>query len=146
MIPHAIRPPCASCPRAAQGLSLPCCGQVQLYTGHCRGCARGDAIVIRRMEECTPEILASTLPDPPSGEDRAAAAVLPVKETLSLVSRMKKCPSWQATSDCGCAGAAKCLLGKGRGGVVNYQECFACLREQDALTEAHRPSTGDSGS
>lgn len=79
-----------------------------------------------------------------SGQE-SPLTVIPVAGTLGLIARMKKCPSWEASSSCGC-GQNKCRQDKGLGGIVVHADCFACLREQDALTEGPRPSTEGSGS
>lgn len=56
----------------------------------------------------------------------------PLSRTLELLSRMHACPSRTERADCGCAGLATCSLGKGQAGVVNHQDCFACLEASDA--------------
>lgn len=47
-------------------------------------------------------------------------------ETIALIARMKSCEHWEATSDCGCS-ANICKAGKGKEGIVNHADCFACL-------------------
>lgn len=75
-----------------------------------------------------------------------ATVVKGVGEVFALIDRMKNCKSWLASSSCGC-GANQCLAGKGRQGIVNHQDCFACIRAQDGLiTEAPHLLTGGSGS
>ncbi|WP_254053225.1 hypothetical protein [Singulisphaera sp. GP187] len=51
-----------------------------------------------------------------------------VAESTALIARMKACPHWQASSECGC-GVNRCLAGKGREGKVSHQDCFECLQE-----------------
>ena len=50
------------------------------------------------------------------------------KGTQILIDKMKLCRHRYTTTDCGCAGAARCKLGKGRNGIVNYNECFECIK------------------
>jgi hypothetical protein len=53
---------------------------------------------------------------------------LGVGESLTLLRTMNACPHRSARTDCGCAGLGRCALGRGRDGLVNHLDCFACLR------------------
>jgi hypothetical protein len=57
-------------------------------------------------------------------------AMIPVRESASLLARMKACPDRDPTTNAGC-GCALCARGKGRGGIVNHRDCFACLRGEN---------------
>ena len=57
-----------------------------------------------------------------------AAAAPSLAESLALIGQMKACPHRRPETDCGCAGLARCDLGKGREGLVNHLDCFGCLR------------------
>src|SRR3954454_9779473 len=59
--------------------------------------------------------------------DRAGEAPS-LAESLALIEQMKACPHRLPEADCGCAGLARCDLGKGREGLVNHLDCFDCLR------------------
>ncbi len=48
-------------------------------------------------------------------------------ESLGLIGQMKACPYRRPEANCGCAGLARCDLGKGRDGLVNHLDCFDCL-------------------
>lgn len=54
----------------------------------------------------------------------------PARESIALVERMKACPHWIPETECGCGGLARCALGRGRDGLVNHHDCFACLQSQ----------------
>ena len=49
-------------------------------------------------------------------------------ESLALIRRLSACPHRSARTDCGCAGLARCALGRGQQGLVNHHDCFDCLR------------------
>ncbi|AGA26032.1 hypothetical protein [Singulisphaera acidiphila] len=51
-----------------------------------------------------------------------------VAASTVLIARIKACPHWQASSECGC-GVNRCAAGKGRDGKVSHQDCFECLQE-----------------
>jgi hypothetical protein len=50
-----------------------------------------------------------------------------VAESIALLRRMKECPH-RAAADCSCSGLARCSLGRGYNALVNYLDCFTCLR------------------
>jgi hypothetical protein len=59
------------------------------------------------------------------------ASVFPkAAETIALIKRMGECPDRKPTTNAGC-GCALCARGKGRGGIVNHRDCFACLRGEN---------------
>lgn len=130
---------CKPCPLAGQ--EQPCLAQIARHPRYCRLIDPESSIyqpgyvaVLLKHTDC---------PEPVTPPDEAK---VPLSVSLGLIARMKACPSWVASASCGCGGANTCLAGKGQRGIVNYQDCFACLREQDALTESHRQSTEASGS
>lgn len=47
---------------------------------------------------------------------------------LANIARVKACPHWEKTSECGC-GMNRCRAGKGRAGdnAVSHRDCFECL-------------------
>jgi hypothetical protein len=67
-----------------------------------------------------------------TGQDQAdldgSGAAHSLAESLALIGQMKACPYRRPEADCGCAGLARCNLGKGRDGLVNHLDCFDCLR------------------
>src|SRR4051812_48534782 len=64
----------------------------------------------------------------PGGAAVPGAAMPPgVGESLALLRAMNACPQRAARTDCGCAGLGRCALGRGRDGLVNHRDCFACL-------------------
>ena len=139
------------CPRLDAGLGPECIGHA--CPGYCSlvddGIQRYIDIVLAWTAPA-PEVSYSDGPRVPAPATIAIPAapvsVRPeVAESLALVARMKACPSWVASSSCGC-GANKCLAGRGRQGIVNHVDCFACLREADSLTEDSHPSPEDCGS
>lgn len=76
---------------------------------------------------------------------RTIPAAIPLAESLRLLAARKACPSYTPDGGtCGCNGT--CAEGKGRGGKVSRDDCFACLT---SATPAHlepiaiAPSLGD---
>jgi hypothetical protein len=63
--------------------------------------------------------------EPAPGESLAS---LITTESLALLRRMRACPHRIVRTDCGCAGLARCVLGRGHDGLVNHFDCFDCLR------------------
>lgn len=57
--------------------------------------------------------------------------VMPITQSADLMRRMKECPHRSKSANVGC-GCANCDLGKGRNGVVNARDCFACLSTSPA--------------
>jgi hypothetical protein len=64
---------------------------------------------------------------------------LVMTEALSLLKKMKACPERTVGTDCGCAGLARCALGKGHNGLVNHFDCFDCLRTASSDPGARKP-------
>lgn len=56
---------------------------------------------------------------------------IPPAEVLALIRRAEACEHRTSVKDAGCGCIGRCDLGKGRSGIVNHQECIACLRESD---------------
>lgn len=73
-------------------------------------------------------------PPPPSGPASPRVVMVDLSNPrnvalqLANIAQVKRCPSWEATSSCGC-GMNRCRLGKGRAqdNAVSYQDCFECL-------------------
>lgn len=117
---------CQGCPLIEA--DRPCLAQLTRHARYCRPEYR--AVVAAYENPCA---------DSADETERNREAI---KKTMGLIARMKECPSWEKSSDCGC-GNNRCRLGKGRDGIVSHQDCFECLREADSLTEAPRQSPGD---
>ena len=56
-------------------------------------------------------------------------AQLRASELVARLHAVRACPHRTERPDCGCAGLARCALGKGRQGLVNHQDCLACLHD-----------------
>lgn len=70
------------------------------------------------------------LPCPPG--DAAPAVPAPsAAQSIANIALMKACPYRDPRTDCGCAGLARCGLGKGKDGIVNIQECIDCVSSRD---------------
>lgn len=121
-------PKCEGCPLANE--ERPCVAQLTRHPRYCRPEYRA---VVLAYENPFQSVISETERNRES-----------LRQSLSLIARVKACPSWEASSSCGC-GNNRCRLGRGRDGIVSHQECFACLREQDALTGAPRPLSEGSG-
>lgn len=51
-------------------------------------------------------------------------------ESLAIRQALAKCP-WRAPDpSCGCAGMARCSIGKGKGGDVSHADCWECCRAE----------------
>ncbi|MBV8487519.1 MAG: hypothetical protein JO161_04520 [Planctomycetaceae bacterium] len=65
-------------------------------------------------------------------DSKAAQNVRPTSVSLAeivlLIKEIKACPHRTGEAECGCAGLARCSLGKGYEGLVNHHDCLACLR------------------
>lgn len=63
-----------------------------------------------------------------------------VARQLVNIARVKACPSWEATSACGC-GMNRCRAGKGRpeDNAVSYNDCFICLGLLDSKNRDPAP-------
>lgn len=46
-------------------------------------------------------------------------------QALERIRRIKSCPHW-SKPDCGCA-QGRCAMGKGKAGLVSFEECGECL-------------------
>lgn len=104
---------CEHCPLRTEDRS--CLGQRNTAI-----CAHTD----RATDQYRPSLVAKVVNfTPPTPESKRLAVV----ESITLVARMKACPEWISATDCGC-GTNRCRLGRGRGGKVTHQDCFACLR------------------
>lgn len=117
---------CASCPRVGAGLPS-CIGLI--CPAYCTTMREGLALY-------TEQILAWQ-PPPEEGVTHSAAPIWvvtrpSVAQSLSTLDRMKACPHRTNDTGCGCGGLACCALGKGRDGLVNHADCFACLQELGA--------------
>ena len=66
-----------------------------------------------------------------NGQPPGAVAVRPVAESLALLALMHACPDREERLDCACGGLAACRRGRGRDGLVNHRDCFACLADVD---------------
>ena len=66
--------------------------------------------------------------DAPEATDRRPAGMPSLAESLALFRRLGACPHRSARTDCGCAGLARCALGRGQRGLVNHHDCLDCLR------------------
>jgi hypothetical protein len=77
--------------------------------------------------EWLPRLAASEPYSAGRGPHDASSRPVPA-EAIALLRRVEGCSSRIAQADCGCGGLARCSLGKGQGGLVNHQDCFACLR------------------
>jgi hypothetical protein len=114
--------PCTGCPRREAG--LPSC--IGLYCpAYCAAIGEGHALFI-------PNVLAW---QPPAVEGITYTAEAPavahrptVAASLDTLAEMKRCPERTPEAGCGCGGLARCALGKGREGLVNHADCFACLQ------------------
>lgn len=53
-------------------------------------------------------------------------ARIPVAEASRLLKLARACPS-RTAPQCGCAGMATCLAGKGKAGQVSLSECAQCV-------------------
>ena len=136
-------PQCIHCPRRVAGLPGDCIGQ---YT---RGAY---CTLVQEDGECwTPAILSWEAPrpvvtystDPPPEPAPAlvevATARPSIAASLSLWGRIRACPHWTKSTDCGC-GVNECALGKGDRGRVGHHDCFECLKATEAP-----PDSGSSG-
>lgn len=150
--PMSMRGPCPNCPRIAAGIPDPCPGQERDM--YCIGVEQGvetainTVLAFRHLASAPGTATYRSGPPTEAPVVRTVQAPAPSPEVarfLTLIARMKACPSWVASSSCGC-GTNKCLAGKGRQGFVSHQDCFGCLREADALIATPHPSTEASGS
>lgn len=64
---------------------------------------------------------------PPAAPGRTT---IPVAESLRR-QRLARACEHRTAPQCGCAGMATCLLGKGKGGQVSLSECVACVAGRD---------------
>jgi hypothetical protein len=110
---------CEGCPRIEAGLPE-CLGQH--CPDYCTMAREGHADFITLLLAWQPMEVVEARPE-------TAAATRPsVAESLSVLERMKACPHRTDETGCGCGGMARCALGKGRDGLVNHADCFACLQ------------------
>src|SRR5262245_10826916 len=107
---------CAHCP-APEG--RPCLAQVARHPRWCQLIDPASSIYDPRYRATL-----EAYPDVPEPEP----APMPVAESLDLLEEMKLCPNRTPETECGCGGLARCALGKGRDGLVNHADCFACLQ------------------
>jgi hypothetical protein len=52
------------------------------------------------------------------------------RQSLDRLAIVKQCEHRSPQTNCGCGGLATCGLGKGRGGLVNVDECLSCVAEK----------------
>ena len=60
--------------------------------------------------------------------------LVPLRDSIASLKRMKACPHRTKRADCGCSGLAMCGLGKGRAGLVNHRDCLDCLSADPAAS------------
>lgn len=107
-------------------MDWPCLAQI---SANGRGHARYCQLIDPASPIYNPGYIAVLAADPdcPETPTPPATSAVPLAETLGLISRMKKCEHWEASSSCGC-GSNRCLAGKGSPqGIVSHQQCFECL-------------------
>lgn len=66
-------------------------------------------------------------------------------QTITNIARMKACPSWEASTSCGC-GVNICKSNRGRGpdpSRVSHLDCFACMESPDSPANAIPPEKTD---
>lgn len=110
---------CPHCPLAAE--DRPCLAQVARHPRYCQFMDPESPIHDERYRA-----MLAAYPGPPPIMDEPARP--PVTESLILLERMKGCEHRTTETECGCGGLARCALGKGREGLVNHADCFACLQ------------------
>ncbi len=90
--------------------------------------AGGDELQQRHVRQRS--LLPYTPPPPPPDDDPdcpdQAARKEGVRAAMKWIARMRACPHFEASSECGC-GVNRCRLGKGKDGLVSHADCRACL-------------------
>lgn len=139
---------CSECPRIIANLKLPCIGQYVLDRSYCRKAKELDQVAISRILTWLPPISEVTYTTDSLEFQISAMPLTPELirpkfiETVALLSRMKACPHWHPSSECGC-GINLCSAGKGAEGKVTHNDCFNCQCETNSIIAAnHRPTAG----
>ncbi|WP_165235373.1 hypothetical protein [Aquisphaera insulae] len=115
---------CGHCPVSA-GM---CRGQSPRYGHLCRRAAQGHPVELRAIVDLSAGGIPPEPAPPPPPPEPPRPAPDQVMGELKIVAH---CPHRDERTDCGCGGLARCSLGKGRDGLVNHQDCLACLRAGD---------------
>lgn len=112
---------CEHCPFNGTGTTCP-----RYPSNHARYCEWVDpqstafrpdgAEALRRIAAARGAIVPPASPPP---------RTVPVAESIRRLALVRACPD-RADPQCGCAGMATCLKGKGRGGQVSFTECVEC--------------------